>query len=199
MMMEPPTSLDDDSLRSNKVDLLKSIPPVESSDLVLGQYADGPNGKAYVDDDTVPDSSRTATFAQWAMKVDNERWRGVPVMVKCGKGNSCPPYVMSLSISDIVLLHFAALDEGLMTMTFHLRPPANNVFKVDEHSNSLVIRMNPEPAVFFRSNLLKPATRGTETVEDEIKWTVPGRKVAGDKLAYEGKSDILGNQRRAPN
>jgi glucose-6-phosphate 1-dehydrogenase len=102
MMMEPPNSLDDDSLRSNKVDLLKSIPPVESSDLVLGQYAAGPHGKAYVNDDTVPDDSRTATFAQWAMKVDNERWRGVPVMVKCGKGNSSPPYAMSLSISHCV-------------------------------------------------------------------------------------------------
>ncbi|KAJ9094891.1 hypothetical protein QFC19_007747 [Naganishia cerealis] len=168
MMMEAPASLEDDSLRSNKLDLLKGIPPVDSADLVLGQYADGPNGKAYVDDETVPDDSRTATFAQWAMKVDNERWRGVPVLVKCGKGKS-----------------WKSLDEGLMTMTFHLRAPRNNVFNVNEHSNSLVIRMNPEPAVFFKANLLKPATRGTEAIEQEIKWTVPGRKVAGDKLAYE--------------
>ncbi|KAJ9117354.1 hypothetical protein QFC24_006448 [Naganishia onofrii] len=170
MMMDAPTSLTDDSLRSNKVDLLKAMPPVDPANLVLGQYAaakTGPRedgtGKAYVDDETVPDGSKTATFAQWAMQVDNARWKGVPVLVKCGK----------------------ALDKGLMEMTFHLRPPQNNIFDVPTHSNSLVIRMNPEPAVFFKANMLKPACRGTETTEEEIKWTVPGRKVAGDKLAYE--------------
>lgn len=93
MMMDPPTSLTDDSLRSNKVNLLKAMPPVDPANLVLGQYAaaeSGPRkdgtGKAYVDDETVPDGSKTATFAQWAMHVDNERWKGVPVLVKCGKG-----------------------------------------------------------------------------------------------------------------
>jgi glucose-6-phosphate 1-dehydrogenase len=73
-----------------------------------------------------------------------------------------------------------------MEMTFHLRTPEHNIFNVPTHSNSLVIRMNPDPAVFFKANMLKPASRGTETTEGEIKWTVPGRKVAGDKLAYEG-------------
>lgn len=77
-------------------------------------------------------------------------------------------------------------------MTFHLRQPENNVFDVPRHSNSLVIRMNPEPAVFFKANLLKPGSRGEETVGEEIKWTVPGRKVAGDKLAYEGGFRVLG-------
>ena len=92
MMMDAPTSLTDDSLRANKVRLLQAMPPVDTEDVVLGQYAaaeDGPKedgtGKAYVDDETVPDGSKTATFAQWAMRVDNERWKGVPVMVKCGK------------------------------------------------------------------------------------------------------------------
>jgi glucose-6-phosphate 1-dehydrogenase len=95
MMMDAPTSLTDDSLRSNKVDLLKAMPPVDPANLVLGQYAaakTGPRedgtGKAYVDDETVPDGSKTATFAQWAMQVDNARWKGVPVLVKCGKGRS---------------------------------------------------------------------------------------------------------------
>lgn len=93
MMMDAPTSLTDDSLRANKVRLLHAIPPVDPKDVVLGQYADaeeGPRedgtGKAYVDDETVPNGSRTATFAQWGMRVENERWGGVPVVVKCGKG-----------------------------------------------------------------------------------------------------------------
>lgn len=191
MMMDAPTSLTDDSLRANKVRLLQAMPPVDPKDIVLGQYAvakDGPRedgtGKAYVDDETVPDGSKTATFAQWAMRVDNERWKGVPVVVKCGKGE-CRATVKAL------LTLQTALDKGLMEMTFHLRQPENNVYNVPGHSNSLVIRMNPEPAVFFKANLLKPGCRGEETTHEEIKWTVPGRKVAGDKLAYEGESGCL--------
>lgn len=103
MMMDAPTSLTDDSLRANKVRLLQAMPPVDPKDVVLGQYAaakDGPRedgtGKAYVDDETVPDGSKTATFAQWAMRVDNERWKGVPVVVKCGKGE-CRATVKALA------------------------------------------------------------------------------------------------------
>jgi len=87
MTMDAPTSMSTDSLRDNKVRLLKEIPPIKSSDLVLGQYGEGDDGqKSYVNDDTVPDDSKTATFAQWAMSIENDRWRGVPVLVKCGKG-----------------------------------------------------------------------------------------------------------------
>jgi len=87
MTMDAPTSMSTDSLRDNKVRLLQEIPPIKPSDLVLGQYGKGDDGqKSYVDDDTVPDDSKTATFAQWAMSIENDRWSGVPVLVKCGKG-----------------------------------------------------------------------------------------------------------------
>jgi glucose-6-phosphate 1-dehydrogenase len=87
MTMNAPTSMSTDSLRDNKVQLLKEIPPIKPSDLVLGQYGKGDDGqKSYVDDETVPDDSKTATFAQWAKSIETDRWRGVPVLVKCGKG-----------------------------------------------------------------------------------------------------------------
>lgn len=80
-----------------------------------------------------------------------------------------------------------ALDEGVMTMTFNFKAPKHNVFNVSSPS-ALVIRLNPEPAIYFKTNLLKPLTKGFDAVSDEMKYTVPGRKVAGDKLAYEGES-----------
>ena len=103
--MDPPDSMDNDSMRDNKVGVLKSIPPIENSDLVLGQYAEGDGKKSYVDDETVPDNSKTATFAQWAMKIDNERWKGVPVLVKCGKGEAQSAFAKDQHLANPFLAH----------------------------------------------------------------------------------------------
>jgi len=60
-------------------------------DLVLGQYVGDPNGEGdaklgYLDDKTVPPDSVTPTFAVAKFNICNERWDGVPFILKCGKG-----------------------------------------------------------------------------------------------------------------
>ena len=72
--------------------MLQSIPPIELSDVVLGQYK-GDKSKpetdeafqGYLDDPTVPKGSVTPTFATAVLKVNNGRWNGVPFIIKCGK------------------------------------------------------------------------------------------------------------------
>ena len=57
--------------------------------VVLGQYVQSKTDsekKAYTDDDTVPDGSKTETFAEFEMRIDNDRWKGTPVVMKTGKG-----------------------------------------------------------------------------------------------------------------
>lgn len=59
---------------------------------MLGQYigdpeSNVPDGKlGYLDDPTVPRGSNTPTFASGVLKINNERWDGVPFILKCGKG-----------------------------------------------------------------------------------------------------------------
>ena len=60
-------------------------------DIVLGQYVGNPNGKGqeklgYLDDPTVPAGSVTPTFACTVLRIKNERWDGVPFILKSGKG-----------------------------------------------------------------------------------------------------------------
>jgi len=75
-----------------KVKVLKCIPKVQMSDVVLGQYvgnmeaAEDHKKFGYCDDKTVPSGSKTATFASAILKINNERWDGVPFILKCGKG-----------------------------------------------------------------------------------------------------------------
>lgn len=72
--------------------VLKAIKPVELKDVVVGQYVGNPEGKdedarlGYLDDKTVPNDSVTPTFATALLRVQNERWEGVPFFLRCGKG-----------------------------------------------------------------------------------------------------------------
>ena len=90
--METPISKDANDIRNEKVKVLRSIPELEMQDIVLGQYVGNENGTGeeklgYLDDKTVPTGSITSTFACAVLKIKNERWDGVPFILRCGKGN----------------------------------------------------------------------------------------------------------------
>lgn len=64
-----------------QVKVLKSVPPVQLDDVVLGQYVGDPKGEGeakegYLDDPTVPKGSITPTYALAVLKIKNERWDG---------------------------------------------------------------------------------------------------------------------------
>ncbi len=84
--MEQPVSLAADDVRDEKVKLLRCVAPPRLEDVVLGQYTKSetePEG--YTDDPGVPADSKTPTFASVALFIDNERWAGVPFIIKAGK------------------------------------------------------------------------------------------------------------------
>ena len=71
--------------------VLKAIPSLSLSSCVLGQYCADPDSEdpdarmGYLDDPTVPQGSSCPTFAAAVLKINNERWDGVPFILKCGK------------------------------------------------------------------------------------------------------------------
>jgi len=77
--MEPPRTLDPDALRDEKVRVLDAVRPIAPDAARLGQYA------GYRNEDGVPPSSTTATFAALRLAIDNDRWRGVPFQLRTGK------------------------------------------------------------------------------------------------------------------
>lgn len=69
--------------------------PIDPQEVLIGQYGPSSNSDkpGYLEDSTVPEGSRCPTFAAIALHVKNERWEGVPFMMKAGKGMSIPdPY-----------------------------------------------------------------------------------------------------------
>jgi glucose-6-phosphate 1-dehydrogenase len=91
--MEPPASFEANKVRDEKVKVLQSItPPTPEEvrrDTVRAQYGPGVEGSqevgGYVDEDGVPDDSRTETYAALKLEVHNWRWSGVPIFLRTGK------------------------------------------------------------------------------------------------------------------
>ncbi len=92
--MEPPTSLSAEAIRDQKVNVLKSVRPLQTDEVLRhtarGQYASGLHkGRdiiGYLAEEDIPDTSKTETYAAWKLEIDNWRWQGVPCYVRSGKG-----------------------------------------------------------------------------------------------------------------
>jgi glucose-6-phosphate 1-dehydrogenase len=79
LAMEPPVRSDGDSLRDEKVKVLKAIPPIEVKNLVRGQF------QGYRNESGVAKESQTETFAALQLEINSWRWKGVPFYIRAGK------------------------------------------------------------------------------------------------------------------
>jgi glucose-6-phosphate 1-dehydrogenase len=79
LAMEPPVRSDGESLRDEKVKVLKAIPPIEEKNIVRGQF------QGYRDERGVAKDSQTETFAALHLEINSWRWKGVPFFIRAGK------------------------------------------------------------------------------------------------------------------
>ena len=79
LAMEPPARTDSESMRDEKVKVLKSIPPLDAKDLVRGQF------RGYREEPGVAPDSKVETFAALRLEIDSWRWQGVPFFIRAGK------------------------------------------------------------------------------------------------------------------
>jgi glucose-6-phosphate 1-dehydrogenase len=87
--MEPPADFSPDSVRDEKVKVLRAIPPLRPEDVARGQYgpgwAEGRQVPGYRQEQGVAPDSATETMVAARLQVDNWRWQGVPFFVRAGK------------------------------------------------------------------------------------------------------------------
>jgi glucose-6-phosphate 1-dehydrogenase len=79
LAMEPPVRLDSETIRDEKVKVLKAISPLDATDVVRGQF------RGYRRENGVAPDSQTETFAALKLDVDSWRWKGVPFYIRAGK------------------------------------------------------------------------------------------------------------------
>jgi glucose-6-phosphate 1-dehydrogenase len=79
LAMEPPVRTDSESMREEKVKVLKAIPPLDGKNLVRGQF------RGYRKEKGVAPASMVETFAALRLDVNSWRWQGVPFYIRAGK------------------------------------------------------------------------------------------------------------------
>jgi glucose-6-phosphate 1-dehydrogenase len=79
LAMEPPVRIDSETIRDEKVKVLKAIPPLEVNDVVRGQF------RGFRREHGVAPDSQMETFAALRLEVDSWRWKGVPFYIRAGK------------------------------------------------------------------------------------------------------------------
>ena len=79
LTMEPPAGTDSESVRNEKVKVLKEIPPLDSDNVVRGQFV------GYRREKGVAADSQVETFAALRLRINSWRWHGVPFYIRAGK------------------------------------------------------------------------------------------------------------------
>lgn len=79
LTMEPPVRRDSETIRDEKVKVLKAIRPLDAKNLVRGQF------RGYRQEGGVRSDSNTETFAALRLDIDSWRWKDVPFYIRAGK------------------------------------------------------------------------------------------------------------------
>lgn len=153
LTMERPNSFDPEAVRDEKVKVLKAIGEISTDDILLGQYAKSEDGTkpGYLDDETVKAGSKCVTYAALTFNIHNERWEGVPIVMRAGK----------------------ALDESKVEIRIQFKEVARGMFQ-EIQRNELVIRIQPDEAVYLKINSKIPGV-STETSMTDLDLTYSKR------------------------
>jgi glucose-6-phosphate 1-dehydrogenase len=94
MAMEPPTALAPGPISEEKLKVFRSMQPIESHNVVRGQYL------GYREHDEVSDDSDTETFIALKVEIDNWRWAGVPFFLRTGKKMAEGARIISIAFKE---------------------------------------------------------------------------------------------------
>jgi glucose-6-phosphate 1-dehydrogenase len=128
LTMEPPVRTDSETVRDEKVKILKAIPPLQPGDLVRGQF------RGYRQEKGVAPDSKVETFAAVRMEVDSWRWKGVPFYIRAGKN-------LPVTCTEAVA---------------RLKKPPSVIDENSLSENHLRFRISPEMTIALRATVMAP-------------------------------------------
>ena len=135
LAMEPPASSDADTVRDEKLKVLRALRAINADNVeqktVRGQYRagsiDGKSVVGYADEPGVPAGSTTETFVAIKAEIDNWRWAGVPFYLRTGKRLQQQVAEIAITFDDVPLSIFPN--------------------RTQDAPNQLVIRLQPDESV----------------------------------------------------
>jgi glucose-6-phosphate 1-dehydrogenase len=168
LAMEPPVRTDSESIRDEKVKVLKAIPSLDAKSVVRGQF------RGYRREKGVAPDSQVETFAALRLEVDSWRWQGVPFYLRAGK---CLPVTCT-------------------EMVIRLRQPPTPYPASSLMPNYLRFRVSPEVTIALGTMVMAPgeemvgqsvemlASRSPRLGERDAYDRLLGDAMAGDATLF---------------
>ena len=171
LTMEPPIRTDSESIRDEKVKVLKAMPPITAKHLVRGQF------RGYRKEPGVAPDSKVETFAALQLEIDSWRWKDVPFYIRAGK---CLP----VTCTEVVV---------------RLRQPPTMYQGYDLKPNYCRIRISPEVTIAIGANIVTVESETESMVAEMVASRRPKagemdayERVLGD--AMEGDPTLFARE-----
>ena len=145
LAMEPPVRTDSESIRDEKVKVLKAMLPLAPENLIRGQF------RGYLKEPGVKPDSKVETFAALKLEVDSWRWRGVPFYIRAGK-------LLPVTCTEIVV---------------RLRQPPTMYQGFGVKSNYVRLRISPDITIALGLNRMAPLTESAGELTEILGVTHP--------------------------
>jgi len=146
LTMEPPVRTDSESVRDEKVKVLRAIPEIKAADLVRGQF------RGYLEEQGVAAGSTVETFVALRLAIDNWRWQGVPFFIRAGKS-------LPVTCTEVI--------------AYLLRPPL--LFGSSQpHRDYLRLRISPTNDAAIGVNVMDEAETGVGQAAELLALRTPG-------------------------
>jgi glucose-6-phosphate 1-dehydrogenase len=155
LTMECPAGRDSESMRDEKVKVLREIPAIEPKNLVRGQFI------GYLDEKGVAPNSQVETFAALQLEIKSWRWDGVPFYIRAGKN-------LPVTTTEV--------------MARMRRPPMTNMTVPDTPQNYLRFRISPEMTIAMAVSV---AAENEAAAREEVELVACRHPRPGEKDAYE--------------
>lgn len=145
LAMEPPVRTDSESIRDEKVKVLKAMLPLAPENLIRGQF------RGYLKEPGVKPDSKVETFAALKLEVDSWRWRGVPFYIRAGK-------LLPVTCTEVVV---------------RLRQPPTMYQGFGLKSNYVRLRISPDITIALGLNIMAPLTESAGELTEILGVTHP--------------------------
>ena len=128
LAMEPPVRTDSESIRDEKVKVLKAIATLDASSIVRGQF------RGYRSEPGVATDSKVETFSALRLQINSWRWQGVPFFIRAGKN-------LPVTCTEVMV---------------RLRRPPTVYMASNERPNYVRLRISPDVTIAMGMMVLSP-------------------------------------------
>ncbi|HEY9697578.1 MAG TPA: glucose-6-phosphate dehydrogenase [Trichocoleus sp.] len=182
--MEPPNSLDADSIRNEKVKVLQATHLADLEDLnfsaVRGQYNKGWRDSkpvpAYREEEGANPDSTTPTYAALKFSIDNWRWKGVPFYMRTGKRMPKKVTEIAIQFKEVPFLMFQSAAK-------------------QASPNVLAMRIQPNEGISLRFEVKTPGTSlRTRSVDMDFRYDTAFGQANTDAYSRLLVDCMLGDQ-----